>query len=124
MSQESLLNSACEAFRKYSADLLTAIQDTEHLAWALYAENIITIAARDAAVNMTHERSKRTSTLLTAVESRIATDPGAFDVFLSVLAKQPTMSDLHRRIKDEYDGKPAGGIVVLASSIKHRSITS
>ena len=111
MSRESFLNSACEAFRKYSADLRTAIQDTDVLAWDLYAESIITDTVRDAAVNIMHERVARTSTLLAAVESRIATDPGAFDVFLSVLAKQPTMSDLHKRIKDKY-GKPVAGVVV------------
>ena len=111
MSRESFLNSACEAFRKYSADLLTAIQDTEFLAWDLYAENIITKAVRDAAVNTMHERGARTLTLLAAVESRVATDTGAFDVFLSVLAKRPTMSDLHKRIKDEY-GMPVAGVVV------------
>ena len=107
MSRDSSLNSACGAFRKYSADLRTAIQDTEVLAWELYAESIITEAVRDAAGNMMHERGARTSTLLAAVGSRIATDPRAFDVFLSVLAKRPTMRDLHRRIKDEY-GKPVG----------------
>ena len=112
MSRESFLNPAYEAFRKYSADLLTAIQDTKVLAWDLYAESIVTEAVRDAAVNMMHERDARTSTLLAAVGSRIATDPRAFDVFLSVLAKRPTMSGLNKKIKDDY-GKPVAGVVVV-----------
>jgi len=93
-----------ETFRKYSAQLLTAIQDPEVLAWELYAENI-TRAVRDSVVYTMHERGARTSSLLVAVESRIAVDPGAFGVFLSVLAKRPSMSDLCRQMKDAC-GKP------------------
>ena len=100
-------NPAYDAFRKHSADLLTVIQDAEVLAWELYAENIISVAVRDAANNMMHERGKRTSDLLAAVESKIKVNPGAFDVFLSVLAKRPSMSDLCGRMKDTY-GKLAG----------------
>ena len=92
--------SACEVFRKHSANLLLAIQDPEVLAWELYAENIISPTARDAANNTMHERGARTSHLLAAVELQIAVNPRAFDVFLSVLAKQPSMSDLCGRIKD------------------------
>ena len=92
--------SACEVFRKHSANLLTAIQDPEVLAWELYAENIISQTVRDVANNMMHERGARTSNLLMAVESQIVVDPGAFDVFLSVLAKRPSLSDICGRIKD------------------------
>ena len=95
-------NPAYETFRKHCADLLTAIQDPEVLAWELYAESVITPAVRDATNNMMHERGKRTSDLLAAVDSRIVVDPGAFDVFLSVLDKRPSMSDLCGRMKDTY----------------------
>jgi len=94
-----------EAFRKHSADLLTAIQDPEILAWELYAKNIICRAARDAAAHTMHEKGVRTSNLLAAVESRIAVDPRIFSVFLSVLAKRPSLSDLCGRMKGAY-GKP------------------
>ena len=101
-------NPAHETFRRHSADLLTVIQDPEVLAWELYAENIISAAVRDAANNMMHERRKRTSDLLAAVDSQIVVDLRAFDVFLSVLAKQPSMSDLCERMKDTY-GKSNSG---------------
>ena len=101
-------NTAYETFRKHSADLLTAIQDPEILAWELYAQNIIPPAVRDAAAYMMHERGARTSNLLAAVESRIKVDPGMFDVFLSVLTKRPSMSDLCGRMKDSY-GKSNSG---------------
>ena len=95
-------NPAYKTFRKHSADLLTVIQDPEVLAWELYAENIISPAVRDTATNMTHERGKRTSDLLAAVDSRIGVDPGAFDVFLYVLTKRPSLSDLCGRMKEAY----------------------
>ena len=107
---EENVNPAYETFRKHSADLLMVIQDPEVLAWELYAENIIPSTVRDAANNMVHERGKRTSDLLAAVDSQIAVDPGMFDVFLSVLAKRPAMSDLCRRMKDAY-GKSMGQAV-------------
>ena len=95
-------NPAYKAFRKHSADLLMVIQDPEVLAWELYAESVITPAVRDAATNTMHERGKRTSDLLAAVDSRIVVDPGAFDMFLYVLAKRPSMSNLCGRMKDTY----------------------
>ena len=95
-------NPAYETFRKHSADLLTVIQDPEVLAWDLYSKDIITVDEREAACYHLHGRRMRTSSLLSAVESKIVVNPGAFDVFLSVLAKRPSMSDLHRRMKDTY----------------------
>ena len=95
-------NPAYETFRKHSADLLTVIQDPEVLAWELYAESVIPAAVRDAATNTMHERGKRTSDLLAAVDSRIVVDPGAFDVFLSVLAKRPSMNDLCGKMRETH----------------------
>lgn len=97
--EETFFTPACEAFRKHSADLLTAIQNPESLAWELYAKNIISREARDAAAYTMHGRGVKTSNLLAAVDSRIAVDPGIFDVFLSVLSKQPSLSDLCGRMK-------------------------
>ena len=110
------INPAYEAFRKHSADLLTVIQDPDVLAWELYSKDIITADERDAACYHLHGRSMRTSNLLSAVESKIKVDPGAFDVFLSVLSKRPSMSDLHRRMKDAY-GKSVGGASLDGSKI-------
>jgi len=95
-------NPAYETFRKYSADLLTVIQDPELLAWELYAEYIIPRQVCNAASYMMHETGVRTSTLLAAVDSRIAAEPWTFDVLLSVLAKRPYMSDLCGRMKEAY----------------------
>ena len=102
MNTKENLNPAHKAFHKHSADLLMVIQDPEVLAWELYAENIISATVRDAANNTMHERRKRTSDLLAAVDSQIAVDPRAFDVFLSVLAKRSSMSDLCRKMRDAY----------------------
>ena len=110
-------NPAYETFRKYSADLLTVIQDPEVLAWELYAQNIISPAVRDAANNTMHERGGRTSKLLAAVDSQIAADPGAFDTFLSMLAKRPSMSELCERMRDAY-GKSKSGRQASLDSVR------
>ena len=99
-------NPAHETFRKHSADLLTAIQDPGVLAWELYSKNVVSSTVVEFANNMTHERGERTSKLLMAVGSQIVADPGAFDVFLSVLNKLPSMSDLCGRMKDPYRKSP------------------
>ena len=101
-------NPAYETFRKHSADLLTVIEDPEVLAWELYTENIISTAVHDAATYMMHKKGTRTSDLLAAVESQIKVDPGVFDVFLSVLSKRPSMSDLCRRMKETYSKSNSG----------------
>ena len=91
-------NPAYETFRKHSADLLTVIQDPEVLAWELYSKNVVTSTVVEFANNMLHGRGTRTSNLLMAVDSRIAVDPGVFDVFLSVLDRRPSISDLCGRM--------------------------
>ena len=96
------VNAAGKTFRKYSAQLFTAIQDPEVLAWELYSEAIISQAVRDSATNTMHERGVRTSKLLEAVESQILLDPNTFDVFLSVLAKRLEMNDLCKRMKKSW----------------------
>ena len=96
------LNPAYETFRKHSADLLTAIQDPEILAWELYAESVVSFTVVEFTNNMVHERGVRVSNLLMAVGPQIAVDSGALDVFLSVLAKRPSMSDLCRKMEDTY----------------------
>ena len=95
-------NPAYETFSKHSADLLTAIQDPEILAWELHSKSVISSAVVEFTNNMMHEKSARTSKLLMAVESKIKVDLGVFNVFLSVLDKQPSMSNLCRQMKDTY----------------------
>ena len=99
-------NPAYETFRKHSADLLTVIQNPEVLAWELYSKGVVSSTVVEFTNNMMHGRSTRTSNLLVAVDSQIEVDPGVFDVFLSVLDKRPTMSDLCGRMKDDYGKSP------------------
>ena len=99
-------NPAYKAFRKHSADLLTVIQDPEVLAWELFSESVVSLTVVEFANNVTHERGTRNSNLLMAVGSQIEVDPGVFHVFLSVLAKRPSMSDFCGRIKDTYSKSP------------------
>ena len=75
--------------RHFVSTLLTVIQDPDDLAWELYLGDIITAHERKAACYHMHGRSMRTSSMLSAVESKIEVDLGKFDVLLSTLAKQP-----------------------------------
>ena len=103
-------NPAYETFRKHSVDLLTVIRDPEVLAWELFSESVVTLTVVEFANNMMQERGVRISKLLMAMDSRIAVDPGTFDIFLSVLAKRPSMSDLLERMKDTYGRSHCGAI--------------
>ena len=99
---EENFNLAYKVFRKYFSDLRTVIQDPEVLASELYSESVVSSTVVEFTNNMVHERGARTLELLIAVKSKIAVSPGTFDVFLSVLAKRPSMSDLCERMKDTY----------------------
>ena len=90
-----------EIFQKYFSDLVESIQDPEFLACKLYSERIITVSVREAA-STTHARAQRALNLMSAVETKVKGEPHAFDVFLSVLHKKSLMSDLYRRMRDEY----------------------
>ena len=103
-SRESF-NLAYETFQKNTAHLLMNIQDPEVLAQELFSKQVVSSAVVEFANNMTHEKGVRTSKLLMAVESHIVVEPEAFNVFLSMLARRPLMSDLCKRMKDVY-GKP------------------
>ena len=89
-------------FHGHYADLLIAIQDPEILACELFTESVVSSTVVEFANNMLHQRDVRTSKLLMAVESQILEEPGAFDMFLSVLAKRPLMSDLCGRMVNAY----------------------
>ena len=93
---------AYEAFHEHYTDLLTVIQDPDVLAWELFSESVVSSTVVEFVTNMLHHRDVRTSKLLMAVESQIFEEPGAFDMFLSVLAKRPLMSDLCGRMKNAY----------------------
>ena len=90
---------AKEIFLKYFGDLLTAIPHPELLACDLYSQKIITPEERDAVAHTNRTKKERTYNLLATMVSRIEVDPRAFDVFLSVLDKQPSMSDLLGRMR-------------------------
>ena len=102
LSGTETCNPAYEIFQKNIPYLLMAIQDPNMLAEELFAENVVSHAVVESVSYGMHERGVRVSKLLMAVESQIEVNPGVFNVFLSVLAKQHSMRDLYRRMKDAY----------------------
>ena len=99
-------NPAYEAFQKHSNDLLKTIENPEVLAWELFTNRafVISNSTVEFANNMTHKRGERTSKLLMDIQSQIEldVDPGIFDMFLTVLTKQPSISDICKRMKETY----------------------
>lgn len=89
-------NPAYETFSKYFAHLLEVIQEPDVLASELFSEDIITADERKDACFYMHHSRMRTVNLLSAVESRIMVNPRVLGMFLGVLAKEPSMSDLCR----------------------------
>ena len=102
LSGTETCNPAYEIFQKNIPYLLMTIQDPKMLAEELFAVSVVSHAMFESASNQMQERGVRISKLLMAVESQIEVNPGVFSTFLSVLAKQPSMSDLYRRMKDAY----------------------
>ena len=91
---------AKEIFLKYFGKLLEAIQYPELLACDLYSQKIITSGERNAVADTNQPKIERTYNLLATMVSRIEVDPRVFDVFLSVLDKQPSMSNLLGRMRE------------------------
>ena len=102
LSGTETCNPAYEIFQKNIPYLLMTIQDPEILAQELFAKNIVSRAVVESVSSRMQERGVMVSKLLMAVESQIEVNPGVFNMFLSVLAKQHSMSDLYWRMKDAY----------------------
>ena len=102
LSGTETCNPAYEIFQKNLPYLLMTIQDPEMLAEELFAKNVVSHAVVESISYTMHERGVRVSKLLMAVESQIEVNPGVFSTFLSVLAKQHSMSDLYRKMKAAY----------------------
>ena len=80
--------------------LETAITDPGGLATSLYQEGLIDRLARQRADNTPSlavlERSRE---LLQKVEVKIKQEEAAFDTFISILSRDPSMEDICRQLK-------------------------
>ena len=65
----------------------------------LYSNSLIDKVARESASLATVAPLERSRELLQKLENRIESDEAAFDTFLSVLARDPTMEDIHTNLR-------------------------
>ena len=89
----------CRIFREHYDRLYNAIQDPLSLATRLFTSNIITSAVREEMSAMGRTRLDRNNALLSAVETRIRTDPSRLQEFLAYLNEDPSMQSLVKNIR-------------------------
>ena len=88
------------SFRKHLKALETAITDPGGLATSLYHEGLIDRLAWQRADNTPSLAvQERTRELLQKMEVKMETNKEAFDIFLSILSKDPSMEDMCGMLK-------------------------
>ena len=88
------------AFLKHLKALESTTTDPGHLATQLRAENLIDQLAQERAQLLTLAPLERSRELLHKLEGKIQTDEGAFDKFLSIMDRDPTMEEICGKLKD------------------------
>ena len=86
------------SFLKHLKELESAITDPG-LAVELYSNGLIDKVARERASLATVAPLERSRELLQKLENRIESDEAAFDRFLSILARDPTMEDVCEKLR-------------------------
>ena len=87
-------------FRKHLKALETAVTDPGGLATSLYQEGLIDPLARQRALNTPSLSAlERCRELLQKVEVKIENEETAFDTFLSILSRDPSMEDMCSRLR-------------------------
>ena len=86
------------AFLTHLEALGVAITDPGSLAVQLYAQGLIDRLNHQRAGLTTLAPLERSNGLLTALDSRLATDDGAFDKFISILSSDPVMEEMCKKL--------------------------
>ena len=87
------------SFRKHLNELESAVTDPGGLAVELYSYGLIDRVARERASLATVAPLERSRELLQKLENRIESEEAAFDKFLSILARDPTMEDMCTKLR-------------------------
>ena len=88
------------AFLKHLDDLEVATTDPEGLATQLYADGLIDRLALQRANPAEGTQLERSRKVLQTLDAKLQTNTGGFDVFLSILDRDPTMVDMCRKLRD------------------------
>ena len=89
-------------FRKHYSKLAEAIQSPLALANQLFSEEIITSEVKECMHVPSLSRLNKNSQLLSAVETRIKTDPSIFPVLLSILKDDASLRPLVESMQSKY----------------------
>ena len=97
-------NEATEAFQHYFCSLVKAIQDPEIAASELYSVKLVTwpIVEKTGTIGLT--KSAKNIQLLSAVRSRLATDPSEMEKFIRILDVKLELHDLAMEISKTFQG--------------------
>ena len=87
------------AFVQHMAPLRIAITDPGGLALELYSEGLIDMLARQKINTPSLPQLERSQELVEKLEVKIAENEEAFDTFLSILDRDPTMEDICRDLR-------------------------
>ena len=87
------------SLRKHVNALERAITDPGGLATSLYQEGLIDTLAWQRALTSSLAVLERSRELLQKVEVKIENEEAAFDKFLSILSRDPSMEDICERLR-------------------------
>ena len=87
------------SLRKHVNALERAITDPGGLATSLYQEGLIDTLAWQRALTPSLAVLERNRELLQKVEAKIENEEAAFDKFLSILSRDPSMEDICERLR-------------------------
>ena len=75
-----------------------------NIASKLYSKSIISTAALEEAMNLTHIASDRTVSLLSVVEAKIRAEPHSFVELVGILESEPTLRSQAAGLLKHYHG--------------------
>ena len=87
------------AFLEHIQELESAVTDPGGLAVQLYAKGLIDQVTRQRASLTSVTQLERSRELLEKLEQKIKSDEAIFDIFLSILAPNPTMEDICTKLR-------------------------
>ena len=101
--EAKLTTAASEAFRVHFNDLITAIQDPEILACALYSIGIISSGVMNEVGMIALSPVQKNMKLLGAVGDKLKAEPEKFEELLIVLKNNvPALRDIAQKIEETY----------------------
>ena len=88
-----------EALRTHFNDLIVAIQEPVGLACALYSKYVVSRGVKDEVGMIALSPVQKKNILLTAVQSKLETEPDQFNVFVNVLKRDGMLTAVAEKLE-------------------------